>query len=259
MADRRDDATDRDDATAADGQALPPAYYAAPRGRLGDWWTLLHPPYTAWHLGYVLLGAAVADAIDLSTLGLTLLAFFLAVGISAHALDELAGRPLSTGLSEATLWAAAAAALLGAVAIGGYGVTQVGPWLLAFIAVGALLVLAYNLEWFGGRVHTDLGFALAWGAFPVLTSAFAQQQRLSVAAVLVAGGATAWSLAQRALSTPARHVRRRLHRVEVRLVGRDGEVVEHDAGWLLAPVETALRWCSWAVVALGIALVLARL
>ena len=40
-------------------------------------------------------------------------------------------------------------------------------WLLPLIAVGAFLVLAYNLELFGGRFHTDLWFALAWGAFPV--------------------------------------------------------------------------------------------
>ncbi len=253
MADRHDDPT------SGDGAALPPAFYAAPRGRLGDWWTLLHPPYTAWHLGYVLLGAAVAERVDLPTLGWTLLAFFLAVGIAAHALDELAGRPLATSLSDTTLWVAAAVALAGAVGIGGYGVTMAGPWLLAFIVVGALLVLAYNLEWFGGRIHTDLGFALAWGAFPALTSAFAQQQRISPAAVLVALGATAWSLAQRTLSTPARHVRRRVRRVEVRVTERDGEVAEHDARWLLGPVEVALHWCSWAVVALGVGLVLARL
>ena len=242
-----------------DGTKLPPAFYAAPRGRLGDWWTLLHPPYTAWHLGYVLLGAAVAERVDLPILGWTLLAFFLAVGISAHALDELAGRPLATGLSDTTLWVAAVVSLAGAVGIGGYGVTQTGPWLVVFIAVGALLVLAYNLEWFGGRVHTDLGFALAWGAFPALTAAFAQQQRIGPAAVLVALGATAWSLAQRALSTPARHVRRRVRQVEVRITDRDGEVAELDERWLLGPVEVALRWCSWAVVALGVGLVLSRL
>ena len=239
---------------------LPPAFYVRDRrGPLADWWAVLHPPYTAWHLSYVLLGAAVSDTIDLPILGYTLAAFFLAVGISAHALDELQGRPLATGLSERTLWTAAVLALLLALGVGGYGLVRVGPWLLPFVVVGALLVLAYNLEWFGGRVHTDLGFALAWGAFPALTSAFAQQGRVSAAGVLVAAGATALSWAQRTLSTPVRHVRRRVRSVEVRMVGTDGEVSRGDAQVLLAPIERALRATAWALVVLGVGLVLARL
>lgn len=235
---------------------LPPAFYAGPRTRLGDWWTLLHPPYTAWHLSYVLLGAAVAERIDVEILGGTLLAFLLAVGLSAHALDELQGRPLGTALSTRALWSVALVGLAGALAIGLYGVVRVGPALLPFVVVGAFLVLAYNLEWFGGRVHTTLGFALAWGAFPALTSAFAQQGRVSVSAVLVAAAAAALSWAQRALSTPVRHVRRRVTSVEVRMLGRDGQVTRGDARVLLAPSEQALRALSWGMVALGLGLVI---
>ena len=248
------------DAPASGEDRLPPAFYVRERrGRLADWWAVLHPPYTAWHLSYVLLGAAVSETIDLPILGYTLAAFFLAVGVSAHALDELQGRPLATGLSDRTLWVVAVLALVLAIGVGGYGLVRVGPWLLPFVVVGAFLVLAYNLEWFGGRVHTDPGFALAWGAFPALTSAFAQQGRVSVAGVLVAAGATALSWAQRTLSTPVRHVRRRVRSVEVRMVTTDGEVSHGDARTLLEPSERALRTTAWAVVALGVGLVLARL
>ena len=239
--------------------ALGPAFYARGRGRLGDWWTLLHPPYTVWHLSYVLLGAAVAAPVDLEILGWTLLAFFLAVGISAHALDELKGRPLGTRIGASTLWVVALVSLAGAVAVGVYGVVRTGPELVAFVVVGGFLVLAYNLEWLGGRVHTDLGFALAWGAFPALTSAFAQQGRVTPAAVLVAAAAAALSWAQRALSTPVRHVRRRLRSVEVRLIAHDGEVTQSDARVLLDPIERALRATSWAMALLAIGLVLSRL
>jgi hypothetical protein len=245
---------------AADGSSMPtPAFYASTRGRAGDWWTLLHPPYTAWHLGYVLLGASLAPRVDLAVLGATLLAFLLAVGVSAHALDELQGRPLRTRIGDRTLWTAAVASLAGAVAIGVLGVTRLGPWLLVYVATGALLVLAYNLELFGGRVHTDVGFALAWGAFPVATAAFAQLGRLTPATVVVAGAAAGLSAAQRALSTPARHVRRRVQRVEVTMVRTDGGVETGDARVLLAPIERALRAMAWSVTALGLGLVLARL
>src|SRR5437773_12229848 len=112
-------------------EPLAPAYYAA---RSGGWrrdvWAVLHPPYTAWHLSYVLIGAAMAPTVDALRLTATLLAFFLAVGISAHALDELKGRPLGTELPGAVLSVAAAVGLLGAVGLGFAGVTRVGFGLL---------------------------------------------------------------------------------------------------------------------------------
>jgi hypothetical protein len=145
-----------------------PAFYAARRGGWRDWWTLLHPPYTAWHLAYVVIGATLAPRIDGGRLIATLLAFFFAVGIAAHAFDELHGRPLGTAIPRRVLVGAGVGGLLIACALGLLGVATVGPGLLVFIALGPLLVLGYNLELFGGWVHTDLGFAVSWGAFPVL-------------------------------------------------------------------------------------------
>jgi len=149
-----------------------PAFYALARGGLRDYVTLLHPPYTAWHLSYVALGAASAPVVHGGRLLAALGAFFLAVGVSAHALDELQGRPLATGLSNRTLVALAATGLAGAVAIGVAGTLSVSWTLAPFVAAGAFLVLAYNLELLGGRLHSDAWFALAWGAFPALTGAW---------------------------------------------------------------------------------------
>ena len=92
----------------AEPAAATPAFYARQGGRAADWWTVLHPPYTVWHLSYVVLGAAMASTIDPVALGLSVLAFFLAVGLAAHALDELQGRPLGTGIGDRTLWTVAA-------------------------------------------------------------------------------------------------------------------------------------------------------
>src|SRR5439155_14458164 len=143
-----------------------PAFYALAAGGWRDYWTLLHPPYTAWHLSYVAIGAAVATHFDGGRLGATVLAFFLAVGLTAHALDELAGRPLRTRIPDRVLRVIAAVGLVGAVAIGVVGAVKVSWWLLAFVGVGALGVVAYNLELAGGRLHSDLWFALLWGALP---------------------------------------------------------------------------------------------
>jgi len=236
-----------------------PAFYAAARGGWRDWWTLLHPPYTAWHLAYVVIGASLAPRVNATRLVAAVLGFFLAVGVAAHALDELHGRPLRTSIPGATLVAVAAAGLAGALALGVAGVIKVGPGLVPFIVLGPLLVVAYNAELFGGAVHTDAGFALAWGAFPVLAAYVAETDRLAVAPVLAALGAFGLSWAQRALSTPARQLRRRTVRVEGALETDDGEIVRLDVGALLAPLERALRAMSWAVVALAAAVAVARL
>ena len=236
-----------------------PAYYAARRGGWRDWWTLLHPPYTAWHLSYVVIGACLAPRVETSRLIATLLAFFLAVGVAAHAVDELHGRPLGTTISRGALVAVTAAGLAGAVALGVVGVTRVGIVLLPFIVVGPLLVLAYNAELFGGVVHTTGGFALAWGAFPVLTGYVAQTSGLDLAAVLAAAAAFALSCAQRVLSTPARMVRRATREVEGSLTLADGTVVPLDERALLGPLEAALRAMSWGMVAVAAALAVARM
>lgn len=240
------------------GQARP-AFYAARAGGWRDWWTLLHPPYTAWHLSYVVVGAMLAPHPDAVRLGGTLLAFFLAVGVAAHALDELHGRPLRTSIATPVLVAVSAVALAGAVVLGAIGVVQVGASIVPFIVLGPLLVVAYNAELFGGVVHTDVGFALSWGAFPVLTAYVAQAQAVSLAAVLAAVFAFALSLAQRALSTPARRLRRAVTSVHGTLLAADGSEAVLDRHVLLAPLERALRTMSWAVAALAAGMAIARL
>jgi hypothetical protein len=239
--------------------AARPAYYAARPGGWRDWWTLLHPPYTAWHLAYVVVGACLAPRVSLSALIAALLAFFLAVGLGAHALDELNGRPLQTQISSRALIAVTALSLAGAVALGAAGITRAGWALLPFMVVGPVLVVAYNAELFHGAFHTDLGFAAAWGAFPVLTAYVAQTGELAVAPVLAAAAALALSAAQRSLSTPARALRRRTAWVEGSIMGSDGQVTAVDRAALLAPLEQALRALSWAIVLLAAALAVARL
>ncbi len=236
-----------------------PAYYAARPGGARDWWTLLHPPYTLWHLAYVVIGASLAPQVDGIRLLATLLAFFAAVGVAAHALDELHDRPLRTAIPDAALVAATAGGLLVAVALGVAGLSRVGWALLPFIVAGPLLVLAYNLELFGGHLHTDIGFAMSWGAFPLLTGYVAQTGRVDVTALLGAVGAVALSYAQRSLSTPARLVRRRARSVEGTITLDDGTVRQLDEHVLLAPLERALRSLSWSAIAFAAALAVARL
>lgn len=235
-----------------------PAFYAASGGAWRDWWTLLHPPYTAWHLSYVVIGACLVPRPTLAPLFATLLAFFLAVGISAHALDELNGRPLRTSIPRSALVAAAVIGLVGASGLGIAGVWRQGTVLLPFIVVGAFLVVAYNAELFGGRFHNDVVFAAAWGAFPVLTAAAAESRTLRPAPVLAAAGAFGLSTAQRQLSTRARMLRRSVRRVDGSVEMIDGSITPLDEDLLLVPIERALRALAWGLVLLAAALAVER-
>ena len=235
-----------------------PAFYALAPGGWRDWWTLLHPPYTLWHLSYVALGASTAPELNLYRLGLSLLAFFLGVGLAAHALDELGGRPLGTSIPDGVLVGVAAASLVGAAALGTIGIVQVTGWLALFIVVGAFLVVAYNLELLGGAFHSDLWFALAWGGFPALTGAFAQDGRLGLPAVAVAAACVAISAAQRALSTPVRRLRRRVASVEGTITLRDGTTEPFGPEAIRRAPEAALQLLSIAMPVLAIAFVIAK-
>jgi hypothetical protein len=219
-----------------------PAFYALERGGWRDYVTLLHLPYTAWHLSYVAIGAALSAEFAGRRLLAALASFFLALGIGAHALDELNGHPLRTRIPDWALIGLAAVSIGAATAIGVVAALVWTPWLLLFVAAGAFLVVAYNLELFGGVFHTDLWFGLAWGSFPLLTAYFVVAETLTLEALFAAIFALLTSLAQRTLSTQVRNIRRR---------------GAGDLSMLTVP-ETALRLLSLAMVSLAAALVALR-
>lgn len=236
-----------------------PAFYALTGGGWRDLVTLLHPPYTVWHLSYVVFGATVAPTLHVGRLIATLGAFFLAVGVGAHALDELNGRPLQTALRRRTLIGLAAAGLAGAVGIGVAGAIVVSPLLAPLVPVGAVLVLGYNLELAGGRLHTDLWFAIAWGGFPAFTGYFAQALTINAAGLLVAAACCMLSAAQRRLSTPVRALRRRTAAVTGEQQLTDGTTVTLTKAGLAAPLEGGLSALWIAVVLLAVGLLAAKL
>jgi hypothetical protein len=236
-----------------------PAFYALRPGGWRDLVTLLHPPYTAWHLSYVALGAAAAPTFHLYRLVAALGAFFLAVGVAAHALDELQGRPLGTRLSDRALIVLAATSLAGAVAIGIAGAVIVSLSVLPLVVIGPFLVVAYNLELFGGRMHSDAWFALAWGAFPAFTGFWVNALELTLPGLAVTAACYVLSVAQRRLSTPVRELRRRTVSVTGTQELRDGRRVTLTPARLATPLDGALSALSFAMVLLAVSLVVARL
>ena len=235
-----------------------PAFYALRTGGWRDYVTLLHPPYTLWHLSYVAVGAALAPRMDWALWGWTTLAFALAMGVGAHALDELRGRPLQTRIPEAVLVTLAVISISAASAIGIAVAISRSLWLLVFVAVGAFFVVAYNLELFSGRFHNGFWLAATWGAFPVITAYFASARTLHGAAFAAAGYAFALTWVQRQLSTPVRLVRRRVVSVEGSIRLEDGTTVPVDSDTLIQAPETALKALVAATVLIAVALLVFR-
>ena len=236
-----------------------PAFYALRTGGWRDYVTLLHPPWTAWHLSYVVIGAALAPDLDLRRLGWTLLAFLLALGVGAHALDELQGRPLRTEIPRGVLVALAVVSIGAAIAIGVGAAIAWTPWLLVFVAVGGFVVVAYNLELFGGRCHGPAWFALGWGALPLLTGYFAVAERVTVEAVAAAGFAALLSLAQNILSHEVRRARRRIAAVSGTIRFLDGGTEPVTLATLSRAPERALQALTAATIVLAAALLLRQL
>ena len=235
-----------------------PAFYALGGGGVRDYVTLLHPPYTAWHLSYVVVGACLATVVDWWVLGLTVLAFALAMGIGAHALDELNGRPLRTSIPSRVLVALAVVSVAASAAIGIAVAFAETLWILPLVVAGAALVPVYNLELLGGRIHTDVGFGLAWGAFPLVTAYVAQTGAFRAETAFAAAWATLLSLAQRRLSHQARRLRRRTADVDGRLVLEDGTVEPLTRETLLEAPEAALRLLGASTVVLAAGLLALR-
>ena len=236
-----------------------PAFYALESGGWRDYVTLLHPPYTLWHLSYVAAGAGLSTTFSWGRCVLALAAFALAMGVGAHALDEVHGRPLQTRIPDATLWALAVVSIAGGTALGVYACISYTPWLAPFVAFGAFIVVAYNLELFGGRLHSTLWFALAWGGLPALSAYVVEAETIRGEAIAVATYATLLSYAQRVLSTPVRDTRRRVVAVCGTIERSEGESSPVTRETLMGTQETALRILAAAAVALGVALLLFHL
>ena len=230
-----------------------PAFYAPTGSLTGDFVSLLHVPYTLWHLSYVPIGAALAAELDWLILGGTIAAFAIGLGVGAHALDEVESRPLGTRISDRALWSIGIGAMVASMAIAVVGAFVVSPWVLLWAIAGIFLAVGYALEW--PFLHTDLGFGLAWGAFPLLVGYWAQAGAITAAVIVMATMACLLSLAQRALSTPARFVRRSTLESETVF---DGDR-SWDRGQLLQTWEKPLRLLTWTTVALAIGLLLTHL
>ena len=211
---------------------------------------LLFLPYTGMVLSFTVIGSMLAPAIYWDRVGAIVLIYFLALGIGAHALDAVGSgtaKPWGNVFSRAQLWALAVAALLAAYAVGIWYMVRYAPLLWPIALAEGFFVLAYNLEWFRGRFHSDFWFAVSWGALPVLAGYVLQTNAVSAAALLVAAAMALLSVVEIKASRPYKELKR---------AGSGGQEAERTQ---IARLEAILKSVSLGVILLGAGLLVGRL
>lgn len=215
---------------------------------------LLFLPYTGMVLSYTIIGAMLAERIYWDRVWATAAIYFLALGIGAHALDAVGSKnakPWGTVFSDGPLWGIALFSITIAYSIGSYYMVLYTP-LLALIALAeGFFLFAYNLEWFGGRFHTDAWFAVSWGGLPVLAGYILQTNRLSLTALIVAIATGLLSLVEIKASRPYKVLRRRLPTTKT-----EGDEEQRE---MLQRYEVILKSLSAGVLLLGIGLLMWRI
>lgn len=210
---------------------------------------LLFLPYTGMVLGFTVLGAMLAPIVDWARVGALLVIYTLALGIGAHALDALGSKtvkPWGTVFSARALKLLAFGALTAAYGIGAWYMQHYAPWLWPVALAEGFFVLAYNLEWFNGRFHTDHWFALSWGALPALAGYLLQTNQVSLAALAMAGATAALSLVEIKASRPYKTLKAQI---------REGRPADRAT---MMQLEAILKAVTLGTVLLAGALALAR-
>jgi 4-hydroxybenzoate polyprenyltransferase len=144
-------------------------------------------PYSLMNASYILIGSLIAPEVRFDRMWMLALVYLLAVGISAHALDATGpNKPWGAFLSRRQLQLLAICGLVPSLGLGLYLALRFALILLPLGALELFLLLAYNLELFGKRFHTDGWFALSWGFLPVVVGYAVQTD--SISPVSLAGG-----------------------------------------------------------------------
>jgi len=243
------------------------AWYARHGGKVGELYTILHLPYTSMVLSYVLIGAVLSPNFFVDRLAYTLVAYFLGLGISAHALNELNARHWGVALTKLDLQIAFLLPLLGALSIGIYGVTVMydvsngnlllPTVLLMFIILETFFLFAYNLNFAKGKFHNDLAFGFAWGFLPFLTSYYVHSLTMTVGVLLIGLALGATAMIEINLSRWCKDFRRKSNLTEMRL--EDGSLLPISTPLLIKNPERALKLIVLVVDLFGVGLLVARL
>ena len=193
-----------------------PAFYALSRGGWRDYVTLLHPPYTLWHLSYVAVGAGLASPFS----------WRAAPRRSSRSRSRWASArtPSTSFTADRSVRRSPTARSGRSPSCRSQPLRRSGSTRASLGRGGSRRSSSRapssssrtTSSCFGGAFHSTLWFALAWGSLPALSAYVVEAETLRLEAVAAAAYAALLSYAQRVLSTPARAARRQAGTVRPR-------------------------------------------
>lgn len=117
--------------------------------------------------------------------------YFAALGISAHAADNMGSKKKPWGdlFSNLELLIMLVCGLVVAYAIGAYYIIFYVPLLLPIAILEGFFLFAYNYEIWNGSFHNNIWFAISWGSLPLLAGYVMQTNSISYVPLLISTAA----------------------------------------------------------------------
>ena len=159
-------------------------WYYKEGSKKAELWTILHIPYTFMCISFLIVGFAISKPVNITALLLISAAYFLGLGIAAHAFDQLPGQGSSyvQCLKPKELLAMGVVCFMLAWGLGVYFIIAWQArhmiWLMllqGFFAVAypAPKLIKTNI------FHNDFSFAVGFGFMPVVVGFYANTLTLS--------------------------------------------------------------------------------
>jgi hypothetical protein len=148
---------------------------------------MLFLPYTGMCISFTIIGSMLSESIAWDRVLSIFIIYFLALGVSAHAADNLGSKkikPWGNYFSTFELRLMVIGGLSVSYMLGIYYIITFAPLLLFIAIIEGFFLFAYNFELFNGLFHNNFWFAVSWGALPLLAGFVIQTNSISVLSLI---------------------------------------------------------------------------
>jgi hypothetical protein len=148
---------------------------------------MLFLPYTGMCVSFTIIGSMLSESIQWDRVLSIFVIYFLALGVSAHAADNLGSKKIKPWGSFFTAFELKLMVIGGlsvSYALGIYYIITFVPLLLIIAIIEGFFLFAYNFELFNGFFHNNFWFAVSWGSLPLLAGFVIQTNSISLLSLL---------------------------------------------------------------------------
>jgi hypothetical protein len=148
---------------------------------------MLFLPYTGMCISFTIIGSMLSESIAWDRVLSIFIIYFLALGVSAHAADNLGSKkikPWGNFFSIFELRLMVIGGLSVSYILGIYYIITFVPLLLIIAIIEGFFLFAYNFELFNGLFHNNFWFAVSWGGLPLLAGFVIQTNSISVLSLI---------------------------------------------------------------------------